>query len=376
MISVLITGDFCPIGNAEKLSKDGQYDKLFGDILEVSKNADLSITNLECPILLGGEIANKFGPCLKAIPQTLEGLSYAGFNLVTLANNHIMDYGDSGLHATINELSIQNIKYVGAGNDLDEARRIFSFSKNGVKIGIINIAENEFSNTSGQYPGANPLDLPLNFEDIQNAKLYHDKIIVIYHGGNENFSLPSPRIKKTFRFFVNAGADVVVGHHTHCFSGFEIYKGKPIFYSIGNFIFDYGQRENEKWTTSYAVHFKIGDNIEFELIPYKQFGKQDGIQYLPKIENVEFKDQINKLNEIINNDQLLQQHFNEFALSLKNQFFHFLQPTSNRILHGLMKRNLLPSMAFGRRKNLHQNLIRCEAHRDILMQLMQHDSHS
>ena len=78
--------------------------------------------------------------------------------------------------------------------------------------------------------------------DIQIAKEDNDLVIVIVHGGREHYQLPTPKQRERFRFYADAGADFVVGHHTHCYSGYEIYKGKPIFYSLGNFIFDYKKK--------------------------------------------------------------------------------------------------------------------------------------
>ena len=238
-MKILITGDFCPTGKTESLINDNEFDLLFENFIDVCNSNDFCITNLECPITEASAKIEKTGPHLKSSLNTVEALKFAGFNIVTLATNHIMDYGVQGLTQTIEILENSNIKYVGVGSSLIEARKYLILEKEGKKVAIINIAENEFSNTNDNNYGANPLNLALNFEDIQKAKTDSDFVLIIYHGGNEHFPLPSTRLKETFRFFINAGASAVIAHHTHCFSGYEVYRNAPIFYSLGNFVFDY-----------------------------------------------------------------------------------------------------------------------------------------
>jgi poly-gamma-glutamate capsule biosynthesis protein CapA/YwtB (metallophosphatase superfamily) len=154
---------------------------------------------------------------------------------VTMANNHILDYGYKGVKDTFKELVDHKIKYIGAGNDLTEARKPLSLHKDGMKIAILNFCENEWSIAEDDSPGANPMDIIDNTNQIREAKASHDKVIVIVHGGHEYYNLPSPRMQKQYRFYADQGADIVVGHHTHCISGNEVYKGVPIYYSLGNF---------------------------------------------------------------------------------------------------------------------------------------------
>ena len=257
MISILFTGDFCPINRVEDVILMGDFLALSNDFLPIIQSADLAITNLECPITDSQMIISKTGPALKASPRAAEFLNQAGFNLVTLANNHIMDFGLDGLHSTLKVLESNNISYVGAGNTLRDANRSFQTKIKGKSIAIINIAENEFSTTHGDYPGANPLSLVSNYHTINEAKSNNDFVIVIYHGGNEEYNLPSPRLKETLRFYVEAGASTVVAHHSHRYSGYEIYKDSPIFYGLGNFLFDYKDNTGIEWQHGIALLIKI-----------------------------------------------------------------------------------------------------------------------
>lgn len=372
MIEILITGDFCPINKIESLSLEGNHDAIFNDFLKITQRVDLAITNLECPLTDTNTEVNKIGPCLKAAVKTVETLKYGNFGLVTLANNHIMDQGIEGLNSTLNCLNQHNIDYVGVGKNLQSARRPFIKTLKNKKIAFFNFAENEFSNSYDNGPGANPLSLVSNFNSIQSYRNQVDKIIVIVHGGNEMHNLPSPRFKETLRFFVDAGSDAVVAHHSHCCSGYEFYKEVPIFYGLGNFLFDYKNRDNHLWTLGMGIILKLNDNkITFELIPFFQNKEnQDGIKLLEPSERVTFDCKMNELNAVIADDILLNNEFQKFILAKKKQYSHFLEPYSNRILHALFSRKLMPSFYSKRKKLLLLNLIRCESHRDIILNLL------
>ena len=237
-MDVVVTGDFAPIYRTASLIKIKNYKLIYNDVLPVLKSADLAISNLETPLTLSDTKIEKTGSVLKALPESVEAIKYGGISLVTLANNHIFDYGEVGLKDTIDVLEANQIAYVGAGDCNKKARKPYVFEKNNKKLSIFSIAENEWSTTLGNRYGANPLNEIENYYDIVTAKKTSDFVLVIVHGGLEYYHLPSPRIKKLFRFFIDVGADAVISHHTHYYSGYEIYKNKPIVYGLGNFIFD------------------------------------------------------------------------------------------------------------------------------------------
>jgi poly-gamma-glutamate capsule biosynthesis protein CapA/YwtB (metallophosphatase superfamily) len=111
-MEILITGDFCPINSFSKALDDPRF---VDEVRKISKGADLSITNLECPLTDKESPINKTGPALKAPLYLASSIHQLGFNLVTLANNHIMDYECEGLKSTFDELKNNNIPYIGAG---------------------------------------------------------------------------------------------------------------------------------------------------------------------------------------------------------------------------------------------------------------------
>jgi len=309
-ISILITGDFCPHKRIEKEFLKGNYESIYNGFQKVANGCDLVITNLECPLTLSNNPIKKTGPNLKAHPKTIEGITFAGFNIFALANNHIMDYGEQGLYDTINICQKNNIHYVGVGKNIDEASDPLYLTIKNKKIAIVNFCENEWSIAGKNKAGANPLNPIKNYYQIKAAKEKSDFVLVIVHGGHEQYEFPSPRMVDTYRFFADAGADIIVGHHTHVALGYEIYNNVPIFYSLGNFIFDWEDRE-KSWYEGYFVKLNINKNsaVNFSLIPYNQCKTAPEIEFIENNDKDIFLNKINEYSEVISNSNLLEKNW-------------------------------------------------------------------
>src|SRR5690606_5760342 len=204
------------------------------ELKDIFLSTDYNIVNLEAPITESGTRILKTGPHLKGhLESTIELLSTLQIDLVTLANNHILDYDEKGVLDTLAICKDHGFSTVGAGKNKNEAASIFYLDSQEGEIAIINIAENEWASATEKSAGANGMDLIDNAKHIQEAKGKSDHVIVIVHGGHEYYNLPSPRMQKQYRFYIDNGADIVIGHHTHCVNGDEEYKGKQIYYSLG-----------------------------------------------------------------------------------------------------------------------------------------------
>lgn len=369
-VRILVTGDFCPVNRISDLILDEKFDDIFNDILPVIKEKELAITNLECPLATGEKRINKMSPAFKASLDTAKMLSYAGFKLVTLANNHIMDYGVSGLKSTIQACKNNGIDYVGVGENYPEARQTFYAKVGNRNIAVLNFTEDEFSTTRGNYPGANPLDPIENYHDIVHAKANADYVIVIVHSGHEFYDLPSPRIKKTYRFFADAGANAIFGHHSHYYSGFEIYKNVPIFYSLGSFVFDSPKHRNPAFNSGFAVELILGNTLIYNIIPYWQCNLNIGIELMDENGKEQFLNNIERLNRIIADDTLINIEFKNYCRRVSKMYFSLLEPHSNGLVHFLQNKRFLPSLLSKRKKNLYLNLMRCEIHRDVIINLL------
>jgi poly-gamma-glutamate synthesis protein (capsule biosynthesis protein) len=356
------------------MSLRGAHDGVFNDLLPFIKEADFAVMNLECPLVSDGRALSKLGPSLKAPVETVQSLTAAGFNLVTLANNHIMDFGEQGLASTMAVLAKNGIDFLGAGKDIQEARSIYYKDVRGYRLAFLNFAENEFSTTQGNKAGANPVNPVTNYYDIREARDNADIVFVIVHGGLEHYPLPSPGVKERYRFFVDAGADVVVGHHTHCVSGYELYKDAPIFYSLGNFVFDHPTKRDGSWIEGMAVEFELaGKRVHFEPIGLVQ-GDEDtaGVRCMNGYEREHFEKKVEHLNAIIADDKALARSWHEMIIN-RNHVYQAMALVGNTYLRKLINRKILPIDWFtnNTQRKMLLNVLRCETHREAVIHALE-----
>lgn len=373
MNDILITGDIY-LGDemVQPLACEGDADKLFGQLTTLLKESSLSVGNLESPLTEGGEKIQKKGPYLKADPIAIKVLKNAGFDLLTLANNHILDYGYTGLESTLETCDKAGLSHVGAGLNPKSARKFYKTTIRSHSVILLNFAENEFANVGNQSFGANPLDLINNQLDIQEAKKMADYVVVILHGGREHFPLPSPQFRKTLRYYADSGANAVLAHHTHCVSGYEVYKDVPIFYGLGNCLFNNLNGQNRPlWNTGLAVGLSIekGGGIIFELHPFSQFqGNTVGLRLMLSEEKAEFLREQEALNSIISNEDELNVKWENYISQQRNHYVNNLL-IGNSLLKKFINRKLLPDSIVYNKEYITTciNLIQCESHREILL---------
>lgn len=365
-ISLFVAGDVVPMGPTIELFKLKQTQTLFGNIMP-QINCDLNIVNFEAPIASGNVTPiQKSGPAIRTTSETLEVLKEAGFNTITLANNHFRDFGQYGVEQTINCATKLNIGVVGGGKDKVFARKILYFTKEDKTLAVINACEHEFSIASEDYGGSNPLDLIQMQEDIVEAKKNADFIVLILHGGIELYQLPTPRMKRWYHHFIDLGADAIINHHQHCFSGYEIYKEKPIFYGLGNLNFHrfFPQTNVRLWNYGYAVRLIFGNQITFELIPYIQNDEDLTIKLRDK---EKFEEEINQLNEQIQDDYMLNNAFCQYVLSSEKSIKMELQPFKSRILLKLLRRGFFGNLYNGTKLYSVKNKLSCESHYEKIL---------
>lgn len=369
-INILFTGDFCPINRIKELAVNQEYSSIFNDFIDVFEGNDLNVIDLECPLTISEAERPKTGPYQKAHPNTIEILNHAGIGLAAMANNHIMDYGSEGVQATLDLCETNGINTVGIGATIEKAAKPYTFESKGKRIAILNLADNEFITTPDGTFTCNPIDLARCFYDIKDARKDHDYVIVIIHAGNEFYELPSPRTKKLYRCIIDMGADAIVSHHTHAFSGFEMYNSKPIFYGLGNFLYDWPGKRNSSWNRGFVVKLSISDGIDFDIIPLKQCDEMPGVFHLSKEEKEAFFMEFDRLNTIIHNDVQLEKEFQKYCNSVYPMYDAFIEPYFGKYITALRKRGFFPKLMTRRKRLLLLNLTRCDSHRDVLMRLL------
>jgi len=366
-MNIVIAGDFCPHDRVEYLLNNQAPIPIDQEIRSIMKSADYSIVNLECPIQpenITPVPILKQGPTLSCSKMVCSWLKDISCKCVTLANNHFNDLGAEGIKATIECLELNNIDHVGGGLSLDEASRSLYIDLLGFKLTIINCCEHEFSVADDFIPGSNPLN-PINqFYKIVEAKKKSDFVIVIVHGGVEHFQYPTPRMINTYRFFIDAGADVVLNHHQHCICGYECYKDHPIFYGLGNFCFDMDDKRDSIWNVGYIVNMEIGSDrqLRFETIPYRQCDHTPSVKLLDKGEKEAYQKRIKELSAVIQDSQKLKNEIRRYYNENDYLYRKVLSPYSGRMLNGLYRRNLLPSFMGKERVLALMDFVKCESH--------------
>jgi len=174
------------------------------------------------------------------ITDGVMGLKYAGFNILNLANNHIMDFGKGAMLDTFRILKENNIKYIGTGNNLNEARKPVIFNIKGISVGFLGYASPDCeTNAELNKAGTAPSKIDLMIEDVSKLKNEVDIVIVSIHRGLEFVYYPLPEHQRECRRLIEEGVDVILCHHPHVPQGIEIYRGGVIAYSLGEFISDF-----------------------------------------------------------------------------------------------------------------------------------------
>jgi len=320
-VEVFISGDFCPArgGAEEALLNNFDSTKIFGEFEDIIQKSDISITNLESPLTQIKDPICKQGPNFRSNPKIAKTIKKVGFDLVTLANNHIYDQGRKGLSETLKSLRDEDLDFVGAGKSKEKAQTIYYTSIKGFKIAFINFSIGGLWCANEDHGGANSMDLIDNFNHIKSANQNADFVIVIIHGGHEYQHHPSPETIKRYRFYAQSGADAIVAHHPHCIGGYEIYEKTPIFYSLGNFLFPPRQNKDyeQKWFEGYAVVLKIKDErTDFKILPYEQC-KNEEISIKPKPEHSKIYNKIKKLSNKLDDEEFIKTQFEKYVENKK-----------------------------------------------------------
>ncbi len=235
-------------------------------LLSVLREADVFMLNEEFPFGTTGEAMEEKEYTFRVDPSYSTVLSELGVDIVTLANNHMLDFGRSPLTETLNTLDQAGIAHVGAGENLDEAKALKTFEIDGRTIGFLGasrvIPEHSWNASSGSSGLFTTYDAAALVEQIQKAEESCDFTVVYVHWGIEKNTQPEEYQKTLARQYIDAGADAVIGAHPHVLQGIEFYQGKPIFYSLGNFIFSNGAYE------TMLVELTVGGTeTEIRLIP-------------------------------------------------------------------------------------------------------------
>ncbi len=269
-ISFIAVGDvLLDRGVRESIEKNNSIKYPFEKVKHIINPNDIAFYNLECPITS----VDKEYPLLKrnsfrADPEFTQGLVWGGFNLASLANNHTIDWGKDGLMETIRNLLDNNIATVGAASNQVDAFKPIIYHKDGIYVAFFAVLDFLLEATTfldyEPYPAYGNLKHLIN--EIKKYSKLVDNIVVSFHWGEEHKNFPNNRQIDVARSVIDAGADLILGHHPHVLQGIETYKGKLICYSLGSFIFD-GRTDNENETFAFQCDFTKNGIENPRLVP-------------------------------------------------------------------------------------------------------------
>lgn len=364
-LSLIIGADVFPTETNFELFSEGNIKELIGEELKkIWEEVDFRIFNLEGPLTDKNTPIEKSGPNIKAPTNTINGIKEFNPSLITLANNHILDYGEEGLISTIDKLTKIKIPYIGAGMNEDEAMKPYILNKNGINVGIYSCAEHEFSIVSNKHGGANPFNALETFDNIYNLKKTCDYVVVLYHGGSEHYRYPSPQLQKVFRKMSDKGADVVIAQHTHCVGCYEEYNESLLIYGQGNFLFD--GSTSDYWKTGLLVRLDFSDKLKYSFIPIV---KKNNFVRLAKDESKEILEGFSTRSEEICSDNFIEDNYKKYADEMIKYYlttFHglnFFTRAINKVTNGKIW-----SIFYGKRSyHALMNSVNCESHRELLL---------
>ena len=377
MTQIIIGGDVCPVGRCESLLNRREIEAVFNGFVKTFNDADLTIVNLECPLINHPSPIKEKRQIFGATGHCAEALRKTGIDVVGLANNHIMDHGLEGFRSTINALKNAEIDYVGAGENLSAAKQIMTREVNQLQIGIIAIAEHEFSIASKKTAGANPLDIIEFVRNIRLCKNAMDLLIVLYHGGKELYPYPSPGQMNICRFMIEQGANVVICQHSHCPGCYEHYLEGFIVYGQGNLLFDtYPDKMPNCWYEGFLVNLSLEQNgrLKFSVIPYIQSRSETGINKYGN-QCSELLHEVEKRSNQIKDDEFVKRSWLEFCNNRRYEYLGYIRGC-NKLLNYINKKLHLTDYLYSKHAhNLMLNTIRCETHREILETVLNRTTH-
>ena len=294
MTRILVASDWAPIRALEPVISR-EPESVYGDVLPILRAADLRIVNCECALTAARKPVWKSGAVFKGLPAHAAALATVPFEVATLANNHVFDYGLAGFRETLEVLRRNGIRTIGAGMTFEEATAPLRLTVKGARLTIVNFGEGEDLTASAGGPGVCGWEIDRLAHLIRKAKKRGDFVIAIGHAGLEYVPFPPPYVVAAFRALSDAGADCVVGHHPHVPQGLEMRRGRLIAYSLGNFAF-FQPPELQYRRTGFCLSLDVraGCLASYRIHPYRI--AENGLRPLDRGEERSFREALRRVS--------------------------------------------------------------------------------
>ena len=357
MIKFLFCGDF--------VSQDPKSIEVDDNLKSLFAEQDFIAVNFEAPIRGFGKPIPKSGPSLTQSEDSPTFLESLGVNIIQLANNHMMDQGKEACDKTIS--CFQKSTILGAGL-FDDAYQLSIVEKDGLRIGLLCMVHKEFGalgidSLSSDY-GVAWINHPRINQLILESKHYCDLLVVLPHAGVEDLIIPLPEWRSRYKEFIDLGADAVIASHPHTPQGWESYKGKQIFYSLGNFFFQlFSSQHGPNWFKGLMVQMTINDDNALSFNIINTSFSDTSLSIVENTESIDFNKQ---LCELLSDDEKYWDYINKSLLSLWPEYKLYIlrglaavSATTNfhvltHAAYGLLKGADIPMLL---------NNFQCESHR-------------
>jgi poly-gamma-glutamate synthesis protein (capsule biosynthesis protein) len=362
MARLTIWGDF-KANKTDRLS-------LSGDLTYLLNKSDINIVNFEAPITGIGTPTRKSGPNISQGVDSPKWLERYGFNLVSMANNHAMDFGIEGMNATM--MAFKKARVIGCGTWEKAYSLEIMEAADGLKIGFLACTHCEFGTltdaTSRKNQGTAWACAPHFEHAIQNGKACCDFLIVIAHCGIEYLEQPLPEWRDHYKRWIELGADAVIASHPHMPQGWEFYHNKPICYSLGNFCFDRrGKKEIPKnWYNSLCCILDIEKQKEIKM-SMRSIVYDPQTRYISENTSDNFKAYLNRINTVLSKEEEYMDYVNK---SVRQLLPHYMNQFSRGgLIHNPFSIGFMKGLAEGLlgrgffKKEHWLNNLQCDSHR-------------
>ncbi|MFC2171125.1 CapA family protein [Acidobacteriota bacterium] len=367
---ILLGADTNPCGMNKFFFREGSRRKLLNDLIPLIEESDAFILNLEGSFTTDVENRiDKSGPHLGIDPESIVGYRIFHPNLLlNLANNHSFDYGIDGFKLTRNLCNENNIATFGAGLDLEEAMKPIILQKDGLRVAVLGMAERESLIATDNSPGVNPIDIIGFVRFMRKNRDNFDHLIVLYHGGMENYSFPTPNQQKVCRFLIEQGVSIVVCQHSHIVGCYEYYENGIIIYGQGNFIFDYvHNRPINQFGLLLKIDLSSNNRFTVNWFPFSQSGNKSGVQMLDEDNSFDILSKWEKNSKCVVDPHCVAERWNEICKTKSGFLRYLICGNSPRLLVSLCsKLQLTSKLMTSKRYLLYNNILNCETHIELL----------
>ena len=335
---------------------------------------DYRVVNFEAAIGEGCEPIPKSGPNLCALEASASTLQRFGFDSATLANNHAMDFGEQGLIQTISALKSHGLSVVGAGSNIQAARRPLTVTLKGQKIALLNYCQHEWGVSKYQQAGVAGFDAQRDLSEIRQLKSAGYVTVVITHMGHEHFQGQTPTPKNIIELYAQGGADVIINHHPHVTGGRAKILDSFSLSSIGNFLFTpqlFDAGKVGKIGAIGSLEINSGKVLRAEMVPISWNPEKDRLDFICGDSYEEWEKGFHRLSAELTSEHEAQRALEKLCILRKKEYLSRVEPIDNKVLRALKALGIFRGFWPRRRKRALLNVIRCEAHREALIRILE-----